>query len=126
MRKTLVIGLLVLFLGLCPQVSLAWNATGHMLVALIAYRRLDEAQRKQVDELLTHHPHYATLLTEKKPPEVSTQEWAFLRAAVWPDDVRPAYAGKPQKPPSITKYHQATWHYVTIYYVPPGEQKNFN
>src|SRR4051794_38397343 len=105
MRKTLMIVLMAV-LGLWPQVTLAWNNTGHMLVALVAYRQLDDAQKKEIAEILAHHPHYESFLIERTPEGVSKEEWAFLRAATWPDYVRPAYPGRPQKPPSITKYHQ--------------------
>jgi hypothetical protein len=36
----------------------AWNATGHMTVAYIAYQYLDSATRRRVDTLLKRNPEY--------------------------------------------------------------------
>jgi hypothetical protein len=96
----------------------AWNETGHMTVALIAYRRLTDNQKKQFGEILKSHPHYQLFLTEGKPADVDEGEWAFLKAATWPDFVRP-YANKPD---TITKYHNGPWHYVDVPFVLPKDK----
>jgi hypothetical protein len=104
---------------------LAWNDTGHMTVALIAYRQLDDTTRQKVGEILRAHPHYKLFLNEYVPEAVNADEWAFLRAAVWPDFVRPSRAGMPEerfKGPEITRFHQGPWHYITINWVPPFER----
>ncbi len=41
--------------------ALAWNATGHRVVAAIAYDRLTPQARAQVDALLQKHPDFAAL-----------------------------------------------------------------
>jgi len=46
-----------------------------------------------------------------------TNEWIFLRAATWPDLVRPARTGSPPKPKFITDYHRADWHYTNSAFV---------
>ncbi len=102
---------------LLAPVARAWNSTGHMVSALIAYRQLDDAQRKQLGEILKHHPHYHQLLLEDKPENVSAGEWAFLKAATWPDLVRPPRPGDHFKSPAITRYHHGAWHYIDIPYV---------
>src|SRR5690349_9220075 len=89
----------------------AWNYTGHMTVALIAYRQLDQAQQAQIGKILKSHPHYKRFLLGDRPADVSEGEWAFLRAAIWPDWVRPAAPGTGDrfKGPEITRYHNGGW-----------------
>ena len=81
----------------------AWNQVGHRTVAEIAWRQLGESERRAATELLKQHPHYEQLLANEVPAGVSTNEWVFLSAAVWPDWVRPSKSG-PHKPESITRY----------------------
>ena len=71
----------------------AWNDTGHMTVAEIAYRQLDDAQKQKVADILKQHPHYQLLLHAHVPEGVDADEWAFLKAATWPDFVRPIARG---------------------------------
>lgn len=101
----------------------AWNDTGHMTVALIAYRRLSDGQKRQIAAILKGHPHYRSFLLDGKPPEADEGEWAFLKAATWPDWVRP---GKPGSTPVITKYHHGPWHYVDIPFVVPRDKDMFD
>ncbi len=100
---------------------LAWNNTGHKVVAELAWRNMSAGSRKTASELLKHHPHYALLLATNVPAGVDTNEWAFLNAAVWPDMVRPARSGDAEKPETITKYHRSPWHYINIPYVLPSD-----
>ena len=66
---------------LFPTISFAWNDTGHMTVALIAYRQLSDHQKQQIADLLKQHPHYALYLSAQAPQGVNVDEWAFIRAA---------------------------------------------
>src|SRR3954468_19115262 len=123
MRNRLLLSLmLVAFLVPCE--ARAWNDTGHMTVALIAYRRLSEDQRHEVATLLKQHPHYQSNLIQRKPDGVTEEEWAFMRAAVWPDYVRPSRGGGPNpelfKGPEITRFHRGVWHYIDMPWVPPA------
>jgi hypothetical protein len=99
----------------------AWNHTGHKVVAELAWRNMSSGERKAASELLKQHPHYALLLATNVPAGIDTNEWAFLNAAVWPDMVRPARRGDPEKPESITKYHRSPWHYINIPWVLPSD-----
>jgi hypothetical protein len=119
MRK-LVLLCIVLVMTLLAPAAMAWNETGHMTVALIAYRRLSDSQKQKIAALLKQHPHYGDYLAKNVPPGVSEDEWAFMRAAVWPDWVRPSRPGDRStfKDARITRYHQALWHYIDIPFVP--------
>ena len=87
-RCILVLSALVACVGF-PNAALAWNETGHMTVALIAYRQLSDSQKQKVAEILKAHPHYKLRLNADLPDGVNADEWAFLRAATWPDRNRP-------------------------------------
>ena len=104
-----------LLIGFASQ-SFAWNHTGHMISAELAWRNLSASKRKAISQLLEQHPHYSLLLATNVPPNVDTNEWAFLNAAVWPDMVRPGR----DKPAAITKYHHSPWHYINLPYVAPS------
>ena len=82
----------------------AWNHVGHRTVAELAWRQISAKQRQGATELLKHHPHYQEMLARDIPKGVNKDEWVFLSGAVWPDWVRPAKAGQPKRPDSITKY----------------------
>jgi hypothetical protein len=109
----------------------AWNATGHRVVAAIAYERLTPAARTRVDELLRHHPDYASLLTADAPenPEGRARA-AFLAAAVWPDtikgdprfydDLRKDAQATPLIPGFLDMARHTNWHYYDVPYTPDG------
>jgi hypothetical protein len=115
----------VVLIGFAPRAAQAWNETGHMTVAAVAWRQLDEAKRRQVGELLKQHPHYDRFLAARVPEGVDVNEWAFMRAAVWPDWVRPARPGSADaevfKGPEITSYHRGDWHYIDKPWVVPQD-----
>src|ERR1043165_1405564 len=96
--------------------AFGWNHTGHMISAELAWRNLSASKRKVISNLLKQHPHYSLLLATNIPPNVDTNEWVFLNAAVWPDMVRPGR----DKPTEITKYHRSPWHYINIPYIAPS------
>jgi len=107
MRKVLiVVGLLF---AVAQQAS-AWNDKGHMVIARLAWLRLDEQQRRAASELLRSHPHYAEYLAADRPAECDADEWAFMRASYWPDWVRSNHS---------EQFNQPSWHYITAAFVPP-------
>ena len=111
----------VLLLMLFAAKARAWNATGHMTVAELAWRSLSSGERTKISILLRQHPHYAELLAAEAPAEANLDEWVFLRASIWPDLVRPAYPGKPPKPTHITDYNRPSWHFSSIPFVTPAD-----
>ena len=114
MRRFL-IGLLILALPLE-----AWNATGHRIVAAIAYDRLTPQAKARVDELLKQHPDFAGL----SPRD------AFLAAAVWPDTIKgdsrfyDDIAANPKPTPLLPGFpsmaRHTNWHYVDLPFSPDG------
>jgi hypothetical protein len=111
--------------------ALAWNATGHRICAAITYDHLTPQARARVDELLRHHPDYATLLTRDSPPNPEDRaRAAFLAASVWPDTIRSdtrfyddTKAGE-QPTPTLPGFpdmkRHTNWHYVDFPYSPEG------
>ena len=82
-----------------------------MTVAELAWRKPYTTERNAVTVLLRQHPHYALLLATNLPAKATdTNEWIFLRAATWPDMVRPSRDAAHPKPKCITGLHLADWH----------------
>jgi hypothetical protein len=81
-----------LVVALClPQAVLAWNATGHELVAGIAWDNMTPAARQKAIALLKSAPSDACLLDllpNGARPLVDRQREFFMRAATWPDVIR--------------------------------------
>lgn len=120
-HKFLAFGLLIVLNFTAPSV-LAWNDTGHMIVAELAWRKLSSGERNAVTVLLKQHPHYALLLATNLPAKAAdTNEWIFLRAATWPDMVRPSRDAAHPKPQSITDFHHADWHYTNAAFIAPAD-----
>jgi hypothetical protein len=108
-----------------------WNATGHRIVAAIAYDRLTPQARARVDELLRKHPDYAKILVRNAPSDpASRAREAFLAAAVWPDTIKndPRFWDEfrkdahptPQLPGFPDMMRHTHWHYYDTPYAPDG------
>lgn len=78
-KSRLAIGL-VCFILLTPTLSFGWGAGGHMMVAQIAYGRLNKKAQAQVRMLLTI-PIEPVVITRQSPD--------FINASHWADDLRP-------------------------------------
>lgn len=130
MRPTDLLAAWIAILYLASPLS-AWNATGHRIIAAIAYERLTPSTRACVDLLLQRHPDYALLFTAGEPPDPAARaRAAFLAAAVWPDGIR----NDPRFYDNVRKDAQPTplipgfpdmgchtnWHYYDIPYAPDG------
>src|SRR5712664_1251730 len=68
---------LVLF---TPSLTLGWGAGGHMIVAQIAFARLNPRAKAQVQMLLA---------IPINPAAISAKSKDFVNAAHWADDLRP-------------------------------------
>jgi hypothetical protein len=107
---------LCLSLLLClPTASpaLAWNGTGHKIIASIAYRQLSEEEQSRIVAILKRHPRFAEDFADQMPEDVrqadsaAQHEWLFQQAAVWPDLVRSG-------PPAKTAFNRSQWHYINV------------
>jgi hypothetical protein len=106
LRRAAVSVLAALFaLLLFASSARAWNASGHLQIALIAYKRLTPAARERAVELIRHHPRFAQDFEAQKPVELhgpeQERQWIFAHASTWPDIAR--------KQPS---FNRETWHYI--------------
>ena len=88
----------------------AWNATGHMVVADIAYDRLSPRAKKGIDTLLQRHRDYALWMSQMPAGYADRARFAFMKAATWPDDIRHTPDDRP------------AWHYIDIPVIAPGDK----
>lgn len=95
-------------LALTPPAACAWNGTGHMTVADIAYDDLTPATRARVDALLQRHRDYALWMSQMPAGYTDKARFAFMKASTWPDDIRKTPDDRP------------IWHYSDIPIVAPG------
>lgn len=118
--KSLIRGtlLIVLFILLMPAYnSLAWNSTGHMIVASIAYRELPANKQRELVQILTHHSDYDrwNAMYTNQNIQIDKGEFLFMEAGVWPDKIR--RTGSP--------YDHPEWHFVD-YKIEAGGQNDTN
>ncbi len=113
-RKLFPILTLILALVL-PQTVLAWNATGHQLVAGIAWDNMSPTARQNAIALLQAAPSDACLLdlfpNDARPLPERQREF-FMRVSTWPDIVRPSE----DDTRACTRFHRANWHYINYFW----------
>lgn len=110
--------------------AFGWNATGHRIIAAIAYDRLTPPVRTRVDELLRKHPDYARLAENAPADPAQRARAVFLAAAVWPDTIKgdarfwdDSHADAKPTPllPGFPDMKRHThWHYYDTPYAPDG------
>jgi hypothetical protein len=107
---------LALAVVVAPTPAAAWNAAGHMTVALVAFEHMNPATRAKAIELVRAHPrfddHFARPL-ERALPRGSVEEkyqWLFAYASTWPDVVRSA-SGRVTRD-DVRHYNRVWWHFV--------------
>jgi hypothetical protein len=123
MKRHRLLWLLAAGLLLTSSRAAAWNGIGHMASAKLAYDQFEDSQRAELFALLQKHPHFDQFLAAGCPPDVDRREWATVRAAVWPDWVRPRRADP--RGPGVGKYHRGEEHYVNIPLVDPNDTAAF-
>jgi S1/P1 Nuclease len=113
--------------------ALAWNATGHRLIAAIAYDRLTPKVRARVDAMIRQHPDYEKVFLRDAPADlIARARAAFIAASVWPDQIKgdPRFydesrpnASPPQLLPGFPDMaRHTTWHYYDTPYTPDGTE----
>jgi S1/P1 Nuclease len=78
-RKGIALGIVCLILC-TPSISMGWGAGGHMMVAFIAFNRLNPKAKAEANALLA---------LPINPAAVTAQSKDFVNAAHWADDLRP-------------------------------------
>jgi predicted Fe-S protein YdhL (DUF1289 family) len=111
MRKRLLASVMAALTFGCAPVAFAWNATGHEIVAFVAWSQLTPKTKAQVTALLRQHPDYARTFTRETVAPAERDEQAFAIAATWPDLIRSQSFGK------SFMYARSNWHYVDIPFV---------
>jgi hypothetical protein len=107
-RRVSAAALAGLILCLAAPMAHAWNGTGHMTVADIAYDNLTPKTKAAVNALLERQKDYAVWMSVKPADYHDSARYAFERAATWPDDIR----GTSDSHPS--------WHYIDVPVIAPG------
>ena len=106
-----------LLLLVVARPATAWNATGHEVVAELAWNDLKPAVRDKVTALLKEHPLYAAQLIPNgsAPDAPDLAQRVFMRSATWPDIIR---SGRGRE------YHHPEWHYVDNPILAEGMYRN--
>jgi hypothetical protein len=108
-------GLVLLLFLLLPRPSAAWNATGHQVVARIAWDTMTPGVRQRVVALLEGAPRDACLLdllpADAQPLGTRQREF-FLHVSTWADIVR---SGENDTRP-CTRLSRGEWHYINYFW----------
>lgn len=80
--------LLAVLVFALPRPAMAWHSAGHMAIARIAWKHLDDDQRKQAYQILQKHPRQDAFLAVGRPTHVAKPVWFFVKAATWPDWIK--------------------------------------
>lgn len=105
------IAVLVLLLSLAASPARAWDDTGHMVVAFIAWQHMTPETRTAVSRILQNAPPRSDLLDLRPAGSAQADMIHFIRASYWPDLVRnAAYAERRER------YHRGAWHHGNLYW----------
>ncbi|WP_375444936.1 S1/P1 nuclease [uncultured Fibrella sp.] len=103
--------LLVAIITLTPAYS--WNRATHMATGAIAYREMQRTAPQAVARIvaiLRRHPEFkqrwADKINDPALSEDDRNQYLFMLAARWPDDIRG------------NAYDHPTWHYINYVYAP--------
>lgn len=115
LTQMLAVGLLVAFMA--PPV-LAWNESGHRIIAAAAARQMSPALQGVVVAALKAHPRYDKDLDRYRPRNLgglSEAEWLMGQAAQWPDRIR-RFNNEPfyRRKALVEQYHRGRWHYINL------------
>ncbi|HVT58189.1 MAG TPA: S1/P1 nuclease [Thermoanaerobaculia bacterium] len=114
-ERWVAVGAVALACGAAPL--RAWDATGHRVVARIAWEAMQPETRDKVVAALAAAPgdaDLASLLPQDGRPRARRLRELFELASTWPDIVR-----DPKFPARRGKYNQPTWHYLDWYWDRP-------
>jgi hypothetical protein len=119
---------------LCAQLganfALAWGSEGHMVVAAIAFNKLNDPVKAKIVALLQKNPMYSTWV--QGVAQVNQAAAAFITAATWPDVIKSAKGyvddGEHPKTPGTAarnigykdKLQHRYWHFFDTPFSPDG------
>ncbi|MBL8797182.1 MAG: S1/P1 nuclease [Planctomycetia bacterium] len=119
MRRLLVPLLFFGLLTVPAQRAEAWNELGHMAIAKVAYDQADDGLKLRVFNLLKAHPHFDEYLAKSCPEGIGVQEWAWLRASIWPDWIRHRRE-KETRGERVYKFSRPDDHYINVPFIDPA------
>jgi S1/P1 nuclease len=96
--------IVLIFFLLLPVFLTAWNSTGHMIVAAIAYDQLSTEIQLSIRDILRNHPDYELWL-EDMPAGYNEGAYLMMKSSLWPDQIRR----------SDNIYDHPSWHYVNFF-----------
>ena len=94
--------------------SLAWDDTGHKLIAYIAWQQMSPKAREQAVKLLVHAPEDSDLSVfylQDSRSDAAKKLDLFMIAGTWADIVRDKKFKN-----RFAKYHHGTWHYLDTFW----------
>jgi hypothetical protein len=114
MKRSSPVLLLACALTVTAQPVRAWDATGHEVIARIAWDAMTPETRAKAVALLAAAPpdaDLASLLPVDSRPQAVRERQLFELAATWPDIVRDKNV-----PARYEKYHHGKWHYINHFW----------
>ncbi len=121
----------LILLAAAPAAS-AWNDTGHMIAALIAYDRMSEAVRGSMAHLVRSHPRFQEDFVPRLPKGLRSanaaeqDRWYFAFASTWPDLARrfDNVRGDKARDALIAQYNHSSWHFINLpTYLQPSDKR---
>ena len=114
--------LLAILVAFCALNASAWNDTGHMIAALVAFDQLPEDIGAAAGRLLHAHPRFHEDFESQLPRNLAKataaeqDRWYFTFAATWPDEARRfAYVrSAATRDKLIARYNHGSWHYINL------------
>jgi hypothetical protein len=123
MRQSLLVAAATLVLVPLTSAS-AWNSTGHLIAAYIAYTNLSPKVKVQIDEILRHHPDYPTWVEGQPKDKADRALTVFLIASTWPDLIKTderfydEYIADVHPTPLVRGFpdmeRHRNWHYIDV------------
>lgn len=106
------VGILFFVLMVFCSDTQAWSGAGHMVIAAETWNEIPPAIRAKATEILKAHPDYSKWKAsfDGEARGLDLDEFVFLRASVWPDEIRR----------HGSKYDHPHWHFVDYALRPPS------
>lgn len=105
-------------IALLAPTAIAWNDTGHRMIAFLAYSHLTPKAKARVAAILRAHPDFAAILSRgMSTATYDVDRNAFVTAATWPDLIRndKRFTNEPKTPPlpGFPEMGRHTaWHFI--------------